>query len=80
MNFPHELTCQILTNQGIKIGRGASPKRDYPEKSENHLFFLLAFLNNWLNFRFRDQFEIKMLIVLGHNDINTAYFMNFKKN
>ena len=23
VNFPHELTCQILTNQGIKIGRGA---------------------------------------------------------
>ena len=23
MNFPHELTCQILTNQNIKIGRRA---------------------------------------------------------
>ena len=22
-NFPHELTCQILTNQSIKIGRRA---------------------------------------------------------
>ena len=21
INFPHELTCQILTNQNIKIGR-----------------------------------------------------------
>ena len=40
-----------------------------------HLFSILAFLNNWLNFRFRGQFEIKMLIVLGHNDINTAYFI-----
>ena len=51
MNFPHELTCQILTNQGIKIGRGASTTRDYGEKSERHLSSLLAFLNNWLNFR-----------------------------
>ena len=23
INFPHELTCQILTNQSIKIGRRA---------------------------------------------------------
>ena len=23
INFTHELTCQILTNQSIKIGRGA---------------------------------------------------------
>ena len=25
INFPHELTCQIFTNQSIKIGRGAWP-------------------------------------------------------
>ena len=49
--------------------------RDYREKSENHLFSLLAFLNNWLNFRVRGQFEIKMLIVLGHSDINTTYLI-----
>ena len=40
-----------------------------------HLSCLLAFLNNWLNFRVRGQFEIKMLIVLGHSDINTTYFI-----
>ena len=50
-------------------------KRDYREKSEKHLFSLLAFLNNWLNFRVRGQFGIKMLIVLGHSDINTTYFI-----
>ena len=50
-------------------------KADCPEKSEKRLFSLLAFLNNWLNFRVRGQFEIKMIIVLGHNDINTIYFI-----
>ena len=28
INFPHELTCQILTNQNIKIGRRAWSTRD----------------------------------------------------
>ena len=65
----------MLTNHSIKIGREAWPTRDYGEKSEKHLSSLLAFLNNWLNFRVRGQFEMKMLIVLGHRDINTAYFI-----
>ena len=67
MNFPHELTCQILTNQGIKLN--VERDRDYGEKSEKHLFSLLVFLNNWLSFRVRGQFEIKMSIVLGQSDI-----------
>ena len=79
INFPHELTCQILTNQSIKIGRGAWPTRDYGEKSEKHLSFPPVFLNNRLNFRVRGHFEIKMLIVLGHSDINTTYFIWIKK-
>ena len=29
INFPHELSCQILTNQSIKIGRRAWPTRDH---------------------------------------------------
>ena len=33
---------------------------------------LLVFLNDWLNFCVRDQFEIKMLITRGHSDINTT--------
>ena len=70
---------QILTNYSVKIGREAWPTRDYGEKSEKHLSSLLAFLNNWLNFRVRGQFEIKMLIVLGHSDINTTYFIWIKK-
>ena len=34
INFPHELTCQTLTNQSIKIGRRAWPTRDHGEKSQ----------------------------------------------
>ena len=45
------------------------------EKSEKHLSSLLAFLDNWLNFRIEDQFEIKMLVVWGHSDIHTTYFI-----
>ena len=37
INFPHELTCQILTNQSIKIGRRAWPTRDLGEKSQKQL-------------------------------------------
>ena len=36
INFPHELTCQILTNQNIKIGRRAWSTRD-SEKSQKRL-------------------------------------------
>ena len=46
--------------------------RDYGEKSEKSLSSLLVFLNDWLNFQVRDQFEIKMLIARGHSDINTT--------
>ena len=71
INFPHELTCQILTNQSIKIGRRAWPKRDHGKKRSSSP----VFLNNWLNFRVWDKFEIKILIVLGDSDINTTYFI-----
>ena len=39
INFPHELTCQILTNQSIKIGRRAWPTRDLGEKSKKQLAY-----------------------------------------
>ena len=32
INFPHELTCQILTNKNIKIGHRAWPIRDHGGK------------------------------------------------
>ena len=35
--FPHELTCQILTNQSIKTGRRAWPTRDHGEQSQKQL-------------------------------------------
>ena len=48
---------------------------DNGEKSEKHLSSVLAFLDNRLNFLIEGQFEIKMLIVRGHSDINTTYFI-----
>ena len=71
IHFPHELTCQILTNQSIKIGRRAWPTRDHGKKRSSPP----VFLNNWLNFRVRGKFEVKFLIVLGHSDINKTYFI-----
>ena len=32
-----------------------------------------VFLKNWLNFCIQGQFEIKILIVRGHSDINATY-------
>ena len=40
INFPHELTCQILTNQSIKIGSRAWPTRDHGVQSQEQLSFL----------------------------------------
>ena len=37
INFPHELTSQILINHSIKIGRGAWLTRDHGEKSQKQL-------------------------------------------
>ena len=37
INIPHELTCQILTNQSIKIGGRMWPPHDYGEKSQKRL-------------------------------------------
>ena len=50
--FPHELTCQILTDQSITLVRKV--------KSNWHVF---PACKNWLNLNFRGQFEIKILIV-----------------
>ena len=32
ISFPHELTCQVLTNQSMKIGRRTWPARDHANK------------------------------------------------
>ena len=37
IHFPHELSCQILTNQSIKIKRRVWPTRDHGEKSQKRL-------------------------------------------
>ena len=71
INFPQELTCQIVTNQNIKIGRRAWPTRNHGKKRSSPP----VFLKNWLNFRVRGKFEIKILIVLGHGDVNTTFFI-----
>ena len=51
INFLHELTGQILTNQSIKIGRRAWPTRDHGEKLKATVF---PACNNCLNFRIRE--------------------------
>ena len=70
INFTHELTCQILTNQSIKIGRGAWPTRDHGKGLPR-----LSFKKNWLNFCVWGQFEIKIVILRCDTDINTTYWM-----
>jgi len=40
INFPHELTCQIMTNQSIKIGRRPWPTRDLGKKRSSPPVFL----------------------------------------
>ena len=69
INFPHELTCQILTNQSIKIGRRAWPTRDHCEKKQKQLSSLPV-MADWTF-----TFEIKILIV---QHISITYFIWFK--
>ena len=54
INFPLELTWQILTNQSIKIGQRAWLTRDYGEKSAKHLSSMPVFLNIWLTQSFEE--------------------------
>ena len=54
----------------LKIGRSYSAINACGKKSEKPLSSLLVCLNDWLNFRVRDQSEIKMLIARGHSDIS----------
>ena len=58
INFPHELSCQVLTNQSIKIGRRARPTRDLGEKVNSN-WHVFPVCKNWLNFSFLGQFEMK---------------------
>ena len=37
INFPHDLTCQVLANQTIKIGLRAWPTHEHGEKSQKQL-------------------------------------------
>ena len=54
----------------LKIGRSYSAINACGKKSEKPLSSLLVCLNDWLNFRVRDQSEIKMLTARGHSDIS----------
>ena len=72
ISFPHDLTCQILTNQSIKSGRRAWPTRDRGESKSTGF----PTCKNWLIFRFRGQNEIKVLLV---QLISTTYFLCRKK-
>ena len=67
INFPHELTSQILTNQNIKIGRRAWPTGDHGESK------VIAFLAEFSRPRsvWNQTFIIAALAWL----INTTYFL-----
>ena len=39
INFPHELTCQVLTNQSIKIGRRAWSTSYLSEKNQKQMAY-----------------------------------------
>ena len=67
INFPHELTCQILTNQSIKIGRRAWPTRDYGGKSQKDV------KAGWI---FASEVSLKSKVQL----MNTTYFICILKN
>ena len=67
INFPHELTCQILTNQSIKIGRRAWPTRDHGKKRSSRLYFQKA---GWI---FASEVSLKS--GGGHSDKNTTHFI-----
>ena len=72
-NFSYELTCKILTNHSIKIGHSAWSTSDHSESK------VASFptCKNWLNFRVRGQFEIKILLL---QLMNTTYFLCISKN
>ena len=70
INFPHELTCQILTNRGIKIGRRVWSTRDHGNKTSSPPVF----------FRVRGHFQIKIFLVQSDSDTNTTYFVWIKKH
>ena len=72
-NFFHELTCQLLTNQNINIGRRAWPSVTMVRKVKSNF----PVCKSRLNSRVRGQFEIKSLIVRLIN--TTSYFLCVKK-
>ena len=47
INFAHELSCQILTNHSVKIGRRAWPTRDHGEQNQNELSSLPV-ISGWI--------------------------------
>ena len=47
INVAHELSCQILTNHSIKIGRRAWPTRDHGEQNQNELSSLPV-ISGWI--------------------------------
>ena len=73
INLPHELTCQILTNQSIKIGRSAWPTREHREKCQKQLPSLHVNVKaGWI---FASGVSLKSMRL-----INTTYFICiFKK-
>ena len=76
INFPHELTCQILTNQSIKIERRAWPTRDHVEQSQKQLSSL-RLIAGWI---FASEVSFKSKLLCGTKTEHISYEFTKKLN
>ena len=76
INFAHELSCQILTNHSIKIGRRAWPTRDHGEQNQNELSSL-SVIAGWI---FASGVSLKSKCKLCGRNTRRISYQFFKKN
>ena len=76
INFAHELSCQILTNHSIKIGRRAWPTRDHGEQNQNELSSLPV-ISGWI---FASGVSLKSKCKLCGRNARRISYQFFKKN
>ena len=75
INFPHELTCQFLTNQSIKTERRAWPTRDHCEKSKQQQLSSLPVKAGWI---FASEVRLKSNFYCAAHKHNMCH-MNLRK-
>ena len=75
INFAHELSCQILTNHSIKIGRRAWPTRDHGEQNQNELSSL-SVIAGWI---FASGVSLKSKCKLCGRNTRRISYQFFKK-